>query len=383
MHRWLTAGALLFVAQALAAPDTPADLARDLTRLQKVGRDGAGNAVAAKAWKALVARGRDALLPILAAMNDDDLTSANWLRPAFEAIAEKLLADGKALPKDDLEKFLRRTKNPGIARRVAYEWLVKVDPTTPDRYLPKMLDDPGPELRRDAVARVMDRAKSLAEGKDDRAKAAYEKAFAAACDPEQVDVIADALGKLGVKVDKAKHLGYVRSWYLIAPFDHHQGVGWDRVYPPEKGVDLAATYKGKKGETVRWTEHTTTDAQGIVDLNKALGKKMGAVAYAYAVIDSPRQRLIQVRAGSVNGLKVFLNGKEILAREEYHHGMPPDQYTARGTLKQGRNEILLKVCQNEQEENWAQDWKFQLRLCEPVGAAVPFTVVGPAKKEGK
>ena len=59
MHRWLTAGALLFVAVALAAPDTPADLGADLQRIKKVGREGAGNAEAAKAWKAIVARGRD------------------------------------------------------------------------------------------------------------------------------------------------------------------------------------------------------------------------------------------------------------------------------------------------------------------------------------
>jgi hypothetical protein len=386
MHRWLTAGALLFVAQVLAAPDTPADLAQDLQRIKKAGREGAGNAEAAKAWKAIVARGSDALLPVLAAMNDDDLPSANWLRPAFEAIAEKLLAGGKDLPKAELEKFLARRKNPGIARRVAYEWLVKIDPATPARYLPKMLDDPSPELRRDAVARVMDEAKSLAASKDAGARAAYEKAFAAACDPEQVDAIAEALGKLGVKVDRAKHLGFVRTWQLIAPFDHHKGVGWNRAYPPEKGADLSATYKGKDGKTARWSEHTTTDAHGMVDLNKVLGKMKGTVAYAHAVVDSPKERLVELRVASMNGLKVFLNGKEVFAREEYHHGMPVDQYTARGTLKQGRNEILLKVCQNEQEENWAQDWKFQLRLCEPVGAAVPFTEKGteaPARNPRK
>ena len=50
-----------------------------------------------------------------------------------------------------------------------------------------------------------------------------------------------------------------------------------------------------------------------------------------------------------------------------------DQYTARGTLRKGRNEVLLKVCQNEQTEDWAQLWKFQARLCDATGAAVPFT----------
>ena len=63
---------------------------------------------------------------------------------------------------------------------------------------------------------------------------------------------------------------------------------------------------------------------------------------------------------------MFLNGKEVFAREEYHHGRWPDQYVARARLKEGRNELLLKVCQNEQSEVWAQDWNFQVRLCDPI-----------------
>ena len=71
-----------------------------------MGREGAGNAEAARAWKALVGLGLDALFPTLKAMKDDDLTSANWLRPAVDAIAEKAAAAGKALPKADRKVFL-------------------------------------------------------------------------------------------------------------------------------------------------------------------------------------------------------------------------------------------------------------------------------------
>src|SRR5205823_650133 len=130
----------------------------------------------------------------------------------------------------------------------------------------------------------------------------------------------------------------------------------------------------------RWVRHTTA----LVDLNKALGKQKGAVAYAHAVIVSPRARPVQVRAGSINAIKVFLNGKEIFAREEYHHGRWFDQYVARGELREGRNELLVKVCQNEQSEAWAQDWNFQLRLCDPAGAAVPWSYPKDAdREEGK
>src|SRR5262245_36245658 len=100
--------------------------------IQKVGREGAGNAEAAAAWKTLVKSGPEALLPILRALKDDAPLAANWLRPAFEAVAEKALA-AKKLPVAELTAFLEDTKNAGKARRIAYEWLLKSDPKTSEK----------------------------------------------------------------------------------------------------------------------------------------------------------------------------------------------------------------------------------------------------------
>src|SRR5262249_12492649 len=139
--------------------------------------------------------------------------------------------------------------------------------------------------------------------------------------------------------------------------------------------------KGKDDKEARWTECSTTDPYGVVDLNKVIGKLKGTTAYACATVVSPREQQVEVRAGSINAIKVFLNGKQVFSREEYHHGMAMDQHVARVTLKEGRNELLVKVCQNEQTEDWAQDWKFQVRICDAVGSAVPVTV--KAEKPGK
>ena len=40
------------------------------------------------------------------------------------------------------------------------------------------------------------------------------------------------------------------------------------------------------------------------------------------------------------------------------------------TLRSGRNVILLKICQNEQTQTWAQDWDFQFRVCDAIGTAI-------------
>ncbi|HZT80953.1 MAG TPA: hypothetical protein VFA26_12050 [Gemmataceae bacterium] len=385
-QRWqLAALALLAVGGLPAAGAEPAEL---LARIKAVGREGKGNVEAGKAWRELVRGGPGVLLPTLAALDDASPTAANWLHSAVDAVAERALAEGKPLPGAKLEAFVKEAKHNGRARRLAYEWLTKVDPTAPDRLLPGMLHDPtSAELRRDAVARVLKDAEQLLQKGDKKAAtAAYQKAFAAACDKDQVDQAARQLRELGVEADLAAHYGYVRRWMLVAPFDNTKESGYDRANPPEKGVDLSASYAGKNNVKASWTAHATTDPYGVVDLNKALGKQKGATAYAYAVVESPAERPVEVRAGCINAVKVFLNGKLVLGQEEYHHGMRHDQYVGRGVLKKGRNEILVKVCQNEQTEVWAQDWKFQVRLCDGVGAAVPFTVVAPKAgdvKEGK
>ena len=34
------------------------------------------------------------------------------------------------------------------------------------------------------------------------------------------------------------------------------------------------------------------------------------------------------------------------------------------------NVILVKACQNSQTDSWARQWDFQLRVCDPDGAAI-------------
>jgi hypothetical protein len=62
--------------------------------------------------------------------------------------------------------------------------------------------------------------------------------------------------------------------------------------------------------------------------------------------------------------------------------MRMDQHVGAGVLHAGRNEILVKICQNEQTEDWAQSWSFQLRVCDASGVAVQLNAVAPTRKSG-
>ena len=360
-----------------------ADVASWIAQIKAVGKEGKGNLEASQAWRELVRQGPAALPDVLAGLDDASPIAANWLRAAVDAMADKALASGKLAPAP-LEAFVKETRHAGSARRLAFEWLVKVDQTARARLLPTFLNDSGAELRREAVEVQLKQAQALFE-KDDRGTAltAYRKLLDAARDRDQVKLIAERLDKLGVPVDLTAHFGFITRWALVGPFDNAKGAGFRNALPPEKGVNLKADYAGLDGKRVRWIEHATELPMGLVELNKLyqgakgdmLERMREAVVFGYTVVESKQERPVDIRAASNNAIRIWLNGKEIFFREEYHHGMVIDQHVGKGTLKAGRNEILIKVCQNEQDEDWARLWSFQLRICDAIGGAVPVTVV--------
>jgi len=368
-------------------PAFAAEPGPQLAKIKAVGKEGNGNVEAAQAWQELVKLGPAALPDTLAALDDAEPTAANWLRSAVDVICDRELAANRPLPATKLEAFIKDTRHNGAARRLAYEWLVRVDASAPKRLLPDMLSDPGQEMRRDAVATALAEAQKLVDKNDkEAATTALQKLFAAARDRDQVDLIGGKLKALGVTVDMPAHFGVIQRWLVASPFENAGGKGFAVAYPPEAKVDCNAVYKGKDGADVRWKEVTTTDPYGLVDINKQLAKHMGAAAYAFAAVESPEEQRVQIRATSNNAVKLFLNGKEIFFREEYHHGVRFDQHVGSGVLKPGRNEILIKVCQNEQKDDWAQSWTFQLRVCDAIGGAVPMKLLADkpkAEPEGK
>lgn len=348
------------------AADDPA-LAASLAKLRTVAPLGVGHKEASAAAKAASQADGKSLPQILAAMDGVNPVAENWLRGVAEAVAQKTTAGGQPLPVKQLEGFLADAKHSPRARRLAYELIAAVDPSAEARLIPTLLDDSSVELRRDAIAQALTAAEKVTDKQ--ALVAAYQKAFHHARDLDQIKAAAAKLTELERKPDIATHMGYVMTWKLIGPFDNVNDQGWDRAYPPEAKVDLTAEYDGQK-DKVKWTEHTTTDDYGTVDLNKVQGNHKGAITYAYAELVADRDQPCELRLGCINANKIWLNGKLLTENHVYHAGSEIDQYIAAGELKKGTNAILLKICQNEQTENWAQNWQFQLRVCDEVGTAI-------------
>jgi hypothetical protein len=343
-----------------------------IATIKAVGKEGAGNPGAATASRALVQLGPNALPAIVARFDDDNPIVTNWLRAAADAIGEQAQRDKKPLPKRALETFVLDTTNPAGGRYVAYQWLVRADPSASTRLLPAFLHDRSADLRRASVETRFDTAKKLlAQGDRTAAIAVLREALSGACDRDQVDSIADKLKEQGIVVDLAALFGFIRTWHVIGPFDNANGTKIAVAYPPENGVNLKTMCKGKGDVACRWEPFTTDHPYGKVDFNKAIGRKKGVIAYAWTALESPVDRPAEIRVGSATAVKVFHNGKEVLNNDEYFHGIPEmDQFVIPIKLRAGPNEILIKVGQNEETGSWTEQWWFQARLCDSTGVAL-------------
>jgi hypothetical protein len=352
------------------ASGAAADLTQWLATIRAVGPEAAGHQEATAAWQRLAGEDAGQLPEILAGMDGAGPLAANWIATAAQAVVERQQARRQPLPAAKLEQFALDRSHSAAGRELAYEILLGIDPKVAERLVPGMLDDPCLALRHLAVARLSAEADAAVKaGEKEAARTAYRQALTAARDPEQARSLADRLKKLGEKVDLARQLGYIVRWKLIGPFDNTDRKGFAAVYPPEGEFKPDAVYEGKT-EQVRWVDTVSEDPMGKVDFYKPFGHQREVVAYAVTDFTVTERQEVELRLSALNATKLWVDQRLINEHPIYHSGGGMDQYVDRITLEPGHHLILVKVCQNEQTQDWAQRWDFQLRVCDRLGNPV-------------
>lgn len=353
---------------------TAVDIDELTATIRNIGPKGEGHVTAQEAWKVLATQPASELVAILDGFQGANELATNWLRGAVDAIAQNAINSNESLPQSDLQTFVIEHDNAPLARLTAYEWLLRVNPDLKDSLLPHFLNDSSLELRRDAVASLLTKAKMSVNATPKAVIDAYRTALNHARDLDQIDEATKQITDLGGKVDLPRHFGFLLDWDVIAPFDNTNKKGFDVDYSPEKDanrlIDREAMLMGKL-PNLKWKGTASEERFGIVDLNEIYPDKYkGAIAYAHTTFESSSAQDVQIRLGCVNANKIWLNGKLLTRNNVYHANMMIDQYIVNAALKKGTNRILLKIAQNEQEESWAQRWQFQLRVCDANGTAV-------------
>jgi hypothetical protein len=358
---------LLFATGVLSSQAMAASIPEAIGILQKVENGAKGAAEARTAVKSLAAEGEKAILPVLKSFQGASPLAINWLRTAFEQAAENHLKTGGKLSESDLLPFVRDTTQSPVARRMAYEWLQQQRPDLKAELIPTMVLDPAPDFRRDAVEMLISDAASATD--KEKATELYQQAMKGAVHEDQVKSVAEALRERGVTVDIRKHLGFLSAWKVIGPFDNKEEKGYAVAYPPEEKLDLDAEYAGQLGP-VQWKPLETEDDFGKIDIAKQIENHKGSLMYLTTTFTSASDGPVELRLGTPNAWKLWVNGELAFQREEYHRSSQMDQYRIPVQMKTGPNTILLKVCQNEQTQDWAQKYEFQLRVCDTTGVGL-------------
>lgn len=158
--------------------------------------------------------------------------------------------------------------------------------------------------------------------------------------------------------------GPIRDWHVIGPFDNVDGRGFWRPHAIEEGVDLSAGYP-IQGQVVRWRKYRSNHPTGAVDLRQCeFSPSRYVIAYAATTVRSPSEMDVEIWAGGDDTLTLWLNGEVLISRHE-PRTFRPDTDRAEGTLLEGENTILVKVCQSSDR------WKFGVRITDREGRQIP------------
>jgi len=129
------------------------------------------------------------------------------------------------------------------------------------------------------------------------------------------------------------------QWHIAGPFE---GADLTKSHPPEKSVDLKATYDGGKSGKVSWRT-VKPDAKGYVDLQAFHEKNAEqSTSYLYREIDSPVDQDATILLGTDDGAKLWING-EVVYTSTKTRAAVPEEDSVKVKLKKGKNSILLKV----------------------------------------
>ena len=345
-----------------------------ITKIKQVAPNGVGQDQAVAGIQILNKATMQDVPAILKGMNGANQLAVNWLRSAVISIVQR----GGELPIDPVKMYFDDTSGSQLGRLLAFDLLDEAVPGWSEQTIPKLLDDPSLPLRRKAVDHWI--AKAVDAGSIESI-GYLGTALDKARDVNQVQTITKKLGEFGIEIDLQKQLGFLNQWKLVGVFDNQDEQGFDIAYGPEKDlteIDLDASYTDKDSEPAKWESTSTVSDLGVVDLNEVVGPIKGVIVYAHTTFDAIDDRTAEIRIGCINAHKVWLNGELVMANEVYHNGMSPDKFSTPCKLKKGENEILVKICQNEQREPWAQRWMFQLRVCDETGKAIKQAVKAPS-----
>jgi len=153
-----------------------------------------------------------------------------------------------------------------------------------------------------------------------------------------------------------QHEGYILVWLAAGPYIEKGKEGraiFDMAFPPER----------PDAKNVKWKQLTQGVGSWDINLEATFGSRDHCGAYMRTQIWAPENQDARLELGSDDSIKVWLNGKLVHANYA-NRGMSPRQDIVDVKLRNGLNELMLKVVDNE------GGWAFCCRVRRPDGTAL-------------
>jgi HEAT repeat protein len=237
---------------------------------------------------------------------------------------------------------LLSTANRPEDKRVVLSGLAELPNIEALRVVESALDDQA--LQNEAARAAIKIAVALPSSEAQNCEAVLQKAVANSADPATRKAVEETIKQIEATAD------YLTDWHAAGPFrqqDKDYAALFEIIFPPERG----------DAKDVLWRPlpaGTDPKRPFVMDLLKLLGGEQ-CVAYARTWVRSDREVPALLELGSDDGVKVWLNDRQVYALNAARP-LQPGSDKVKVTLHSGWNNLLLKVTQN----NLA--WEFCVRF---------------------
>ena len=159
---------------------------------------------------------------------------------------------------------------------------------------------------------------------------------------------------------------FIRGWKIAGAFKCDLARDCLDIPGGEAAAKPDSPQKRADGSVLEWRDdHAWADSVGF---GAAAGERDGAIAYAATTVTRAAAGKAQLSIGSVDGIRVWVNGRPVLARDG-RRSRTPDEDPVEVDLAAGANTLLIKS---------AATGSFSVRVLEPGTVLRRVAEIGPS-----
>lgn len=216
-----------------------------------------------------------------------------------------------------------------------------------------------------------------AKPKAEAAKPVAEKPEEPAAEPKEACGKGATLGPYNLAKNWMDEPGFIDHWLVVGPFpnpgerpdnegfnvDYLKNYGGEMGHEPTNGMEI----KDADGNAFKWQQYAGTTTDISLFAIEGLGlepQQEDILCYAACWLDSDADKEVELRIGSDDGYKLWVN-HQLVSEQNVYRAMEMDQETYKVKLNKGKNLILFKITQD-----WGE-YEFMLRVVDADGEEVP------------